>query len=47
MLLLRLTLAGERKQVLHHAMGALRLLEEFAHEVGRRAPSPSLSSSWA
>ncbi len=48
LLLLRLALAGKRQQVLHHAVGALRLLEEFAHEVrGPFSPSPSLSSSWA
>ena len=34
MLFLRLALAGEGQQALHHAMRALRLLEEFADEVG-------------
>ena len=34
LLFLRLALAGEGQQVLHHAVSALRLLEEFAYEVG-------------
>src|SRR5271166_1529985 len=33
-LFLRLALAGKGQQALHHAMGALRLLEELAHKVG-------------
>ncbi len=40
LLLLRLALAGERQQVLHHAMSALRLLEEFADEVGGAVRQP-------
>src|SRR5580704_4959007 len=34
LLFLWLALAGKRKQVLHHPVGTLRLLEELGHELG-------------